>query len=264
MYQYSFPANQGEFAGGPPQPVFPQLTPAQAAQLGNLDVKQRLDYVLYDTKYFVAGTAVPTAPINMFAVAQGQQDFLANNAAVTFTKGKMDTNVVQAGQLERGQLLVVRSIEAIVSVPGNFDLTLQGSGNTTLPATLPTTAVTTAATAGVLATNLEAAILRAGVITLKVGNNYFENGPLRQFPSRFGISGYAGNSFTGTAQAGIVVPNESVSNNGFGRPRVLFDPRVILAGQNFAVILEFGSAFTPSRNFEIQMCLCGELYRDIS
>jgi len=265
MYPNIPPVPYGEFAGGPGQPVFPRLTKEQAAQLGNLDVKQRIDWVMYDTKYFAAGSAMPLTPINFFAVAQGQQDVVANSTAVAFTKGKLSTNMVQSGQLERGQLLVIRTIEAVVSIPGNFDLTSQGSGNTTLPATLPTGAVQTNATAGVLATNLEYAVLQAGVIALKVGNRTFENGPLIQFPSRFGISGYAGNSFTGTAVAGVTtVPNEAVANNGFGRPRVLIDPRIVLAGQNFGVNLEFGNAFTPSRNMQIQICLCGELYQDIS
>lgn len=266
MYNYNLPGPPpAGFLDMPGQPVFPSnLTPDQASALAGLDVKQRLDWVAYDTKYFVAGTAVPLTPIAFFQVAIGQQDFVANSAAVVFQKTKFNTNMVQGGQLERGQVLIVRSVEAIVTIPGNFDLTVQGSGNTTLPATLPTTAVTTAATAGVLATNLESAMLKAGIITLKVGNNFFENGPMLQFPSRFGISGYAGNVFTGTAQAGIIVPNEAVANNGFGIPRVLIDARPIIAGQNFAVILEFGNAFTPSRNCEVQICLCGELYRDIS
>lgn len=265
MYPNVPPVPYGQFADGPGQPVFPRLTPEQARQLGNLDVKQRIDWVMYDTKYFAAGSAMPLTPINFFSVAQGQQDVVANSTAVAFTKGKLSTNMVQSGQLERGQVLIIRTIEAVVSIPGNFDLTSQGSGNTTLPATLPTTAVQTNATAGVLATNLEYAVLQAGVMALKVGNRTFENGPLIQFPSRFGISGYAGNSFTGTAVAGVTtVPNEAVANNGFGRPRVLIDPRIVLAGQNFGVILEFGNAFTPSRNMQIQICLCGELYQDIS
>jgi len=264
LNQYQMPFQPGGFAGGVAQPVFPQLTPEQAAKLGNLDVKQCLDYVLYDTKYFVAGTALPTSVIKFFAVQNGAQDVVANSPAVSFTKNKAQTNIVQPSQLERGQLMIIRSIEAVVLVPGNFDLTVQATGNTTLPSTLPTTAVTTAATAGVLATNLEAALLQMGLITLKVGTNEFETGPLIQFPSGFGISGYAGGVFTGTAQAGIVVPNEAVANNGFGSPRILFQPRTILAGQNFGVNLEFPVAFTPSRNCQIQICLRGELYRDIS
>ena len=264
MYEYLMPPAGDQFLGGPSQAVFPQLTPQQAQQLGNVDVKQALDYVIYDTKYFVAGTAVPTSPINFFAVQNGAQDSLANNNAVTFTKNAAMTNVVQPSQLERGQMFVCRTIEAIVTVPGNFDLTVQSSGNTTLPSTLPASNVSTTATAGVLATNLENAILKMGLITLKVGNNLFESGPLIQFPSQFGISGYAGGVFSGTAQAGVIVPNEAVANNGFGRPRVLRYPRTILAGQNFGIRLEFPVAFTPSRNCEIQLCLRGELYRDIS
>lgn len=264
MYQYQTPGPQGGFAGGPGQPVFPRLSPEQAAQLGNLDVKQALDYVLYDTKYFVAGTVMPTSQITFFAVQQGAQDVVANSVGVAFTKNKAQTNIVQPAQLERGQLFICRSIEAVVTVPGNFDLTNQSTGNTTQPSTLPASNVSTTATAGVLATNLEAALLKMGYISLKVGNNIFEQGPLIQFPSSFGISGYAGAAFTGTAQAGVIVPNEAVANNGFGQPRVLAWPRTILAGQNFGVNLEFPVAFTPSRNCEIQICLRGDLYRDIS
>lgn len=265
MYEYTMNGPQVGFLGGPGQPVFPRLTPEQAAAMADLDTKQMLDWVMYDTKYFVAGTALPLTPINFFQVQIGQQDFAGNSLAITFQKTKFNTNMVQSGQLERGQVLIVRSMEAIVSTPGNFDLTNQATGNTTLPATLPTMAVQTNATAGVIVSNLESAILKSGICTLKVGNNFFENGPLIQFPSRFGISGYAGNSFTGTATAAVTtVPNDAISNNGFGLPRILIEPRPIIAGQNFQVILEFGNGFTPQRNFEIQFCLCGELYRDVS
>lgn len=262
--QYSGQWQQGGFAGGQAQPVFPLLTPEQAATIGNLEVKQVLDWVLYDTKYFVAGSAMPTTVIKFFAVQGGAQDVVANSTGVSFTKTKIDTNITQPAQLERGQLMITRSIEAIVSTPGNFSLTNQGSGNTTLPSTLPTSAVTTAATAGVLASNLEAALLQMGCLTLKVGTNEFESGPLIQYPSSFGISGYAGGVFTGTAQTGVIVPNEAIANNGFGSPRLLYQPRTILAGQNFGVNLEFPISFTPSRNCQIQICLRGELYRDVS
>lgn len=259
------PASGNDFLGGQAQPVFPALSPAQAAQLGGpLEAKQVLDWVLYDTKYFAAGSAMPTSVIKFFAVQNGAQDVVANSTSVSFTKNSAQTNIVQPSQLERGQLMRIRSIEAIVSTPGNFDLTNQSTGNTTQPSTLPTTGVTTAATAGVLASNLVNALLKMGQIALKIGSNLFEQGPLIQFPSQFGISGYAGNSFTGTAQAGIVVPNEAVANNGFGRPRILSQERIILAGQNFSVDLNFPVSFTPSRNCEIQICMRGLLYRDIS
>lgn len=253
------------YAGGFPQNVVGRVTAEQAAAMAGLDVKQALDWCQYDTKYAKAGAALPTAPFNFFAVAQTQQDTLINDTAVTFPKTAMDTNMVQAGQLERGQLLIVESIQAQVSTPGNFDLTLQSSGNTTLPATLPTNAVTTAATAGVIASNLQRAILRGCTGKLKVGsNNDFESGPLIQFPSEFGITVGGTSVFTGTAQAGVIAPEDLIANNGFGTPRFLRFPRIIEAGQNFAFICTFNNAFTPSRAFDIQIILRGLLFRDVS
>jgi hypothetical protein len=256
-YQTIVPFNPAQFRGGPGVPILPSNN-------GQQD-KQVLDYVLYDSKYFVAGTALPTTAIRFFQAQVGAQDVVANSTAVAFTKTYADTNIVQPGQLERGQTMVVRSVEAIITCPSNFDLTVQATGNTTLGLTFPTSAVLTNATAGVISSNLVDAYAKRGCIKLKVGNQYFEQGQLIQFPSSFGLSGFASSAFTGTATAVVVtVPTDGATNNGFGRPRQLLYPRTILAGQNFSIELEFPVSFTPSRNTEIIMCLRGELYRDIS
>lgn len=253
------------YAGGFPRNVVGRVTAEEAASMAGLDVKQALDWCQYDTKYAKAAAAMPTTPISFFSTAKGQQDYLMNDTAVAFAKTEMDTNMVQAGQLERGQLLIVESIQAQVSTPGNFDLTLQSTGNTTLPATLPSSAVTTAATAGVIASNLERAILRSAVGKLKVGSNDFEGGPLIQFPSEFGINVGGTSVFTGTAQAGIIVPTDLIANNGLnGQPRFLRFPRIIEAGQNFAFNVTFFNAFTASRAFDIQIILRGLLFRDVA
>lgn len=258
MYNTNIPFNPSGWQGGPGVPLLPPNAN------GTL-TKQVLDDCLYDSKYFAAGTALPTTTIRFFQVAVGQQDTVANSGAVAFTKTQADTNIVQAGQLERGQTFVVRSIEMIVTCPSNFDLTVQGSGNTTLGLTFPTSAVQTNATAGVIASNLVDAFVKRGVIRLKVGNNYFEGGQMIQFPSQFGLSGFAASSFTGTAVAVVTtVPTDGAVNNGFGRPRQLLYPREIVAGQNFAIELEFPVSFTPSRNTEIIAILRGERYRDVS
>jgi hypothetical protein len=253
------------YAGGFPQNVVGRITPEQAAMMAGMDIKQVLDDTLYDTKYFVAGTAVSSADIAFFSVPLNNQDAVANSAAVTFSKTPMNTNMTQAGQLERGQLFLIESIQIMVSVPGNFDLTVQSTGNTTLPATLPTSAVATNATAGVLSANLAAAILKAGVGKLKVGSNFFENGPLIQFPSEFGVSTNGTSAFSGTATAAVTtVPSDVTSNNGFGFCRYLRFPRIIEAGQNFQWTVNFFNLFTPSRNFEIQTILKGFRFRDVS
>ena len=252
------------YAGGFPQNVVGRVTAEQAAAMAGLDVKQALDWCQYDTRYAKAAAALPATPFQFFQNAIGQQETLINDTAVAFAKTEIDTNMVQSGQLERGQLLIVESIQAQVTVLGNFDLTLQSVGNTTLPATLPGDNVTTAATAGNIATNLARAILRGITCKLKVGNNFFEGGPLVQFPSEFGITGFGTSAFTGTAQAGIIVPEDSVANNGFGEPRFLRFPRIIEAGQNFAVQCTAFNAFTPNRAFDIQFILRGLLFRDVA
>lgn len=252
------------YAGGFPQNVVGRVTAEQAAAMAGLDVKQALDWCQYDTRYAKAGAALPSQPFQAFQTQIGQLESLINDTTVTFTKTRQDTNMVQAGQLERGQLLIIESIQACVTVLGNFDLTLQSSGNTTLPATLPGDNVTTAGTAGNIATNLARAILRGLTCVLKVGSNEFESGPLIQFPSEFGMSGFGTSAFTGTAQAGIIVPEDSVANNGFGQPRFLRFPRIIEAGQNFSIITTAWNAFTPNRAFDIQYILRGLLFRDVA
>jgi hypothetical protein len=258
VWNYNLPFNPATFNGGPGVPVMP---PNSAGQVP----KQVLDYVCYDSKYFVAGTALPTTKIRFFQVAVGQQDVVANSTGVAFTKTEADTNIVTPGSLERGQTLVIRSIQIQVSAVSNFDLTVQGSGNTTLGLTLPTSASVTNATSGVIAANLVDTLAKRGVVALKVGNNTFEKGQIIQFPSEFGLSGYAASSFSGTATAAVLTtPTDGVANNGFGRPRILIYPREVIAGQNFSIDLEFPVSFTPSRNCEIIACLRGELYRDVS
>ena len=252
--------NPGTYGGMPPQPVVGAVPPGVAGQI----VKQQIDSVVYDTKYFVAGSVIPANSITFFAVPLGGQDVVANSTGVAFTKTYIDTNLEQPSVLARGQTLTVYSVQAKIAIPGNFDLTLQSTGNTTLPSTLPGMGVTTAATAGVLATNLQSAIQNMGFIVWKIGQKTFENGKLEQFPSEWGISGYAGSSSSGTAQTGVVVPNDAVANNGFGRPRILLQPRTIVNGQTFNVILTFPVPFTPSRNFSIEIGLRGQLLQDVS
>src|SRR3990172_8938018 len=255
-----------KYAGGFAQTVVGRVTAEQAAAMAGLDVKQALDWCQYDTKYSVAGTAFPTTDVVFFFVSQAQTGAVFNSTAVTYTKTPADTNMVQSSQLERGQLLIVESIQANVVTPGNFDLTNQVSGNTTLPLTLPTSAVVTNATAGVIASNLERAILRNATCKLKIGTNFFESGPLMHFPSEFGMSGFATSAFSGTATAAVVtVPTDGVVNNGFGQPRYLRFPRIIEAGQNFAIIMNFAyGGLIPSRNCDVQFILRGLLFRDVS
>lgn len=259
---YNYPQPGWGPAG--PVPLIPTFSDAQAFLAGK-DPKQTVDTVLYDTKSYVAGTAVNSSDTIFFATPVNGTDTLGNNSAVSFVKTPMQTNLVQAGQLQRGETLLVTSLQACITIPGNLDVSVQSTGNTTLPLATGTNATLTASTSGILMGNLYNAIVKSGVLRWKVGNNFFEGGPLEQFPSEFGASGFNSGVELGTVTAGSnISANDGVINNGFGFPRQLIIPRTIIAGQNFGVYLNFYNLFNPGRNFDIQICLRGLLYRDVS
>ncbi len=261
FFQYPQPG----FAGGPPTPLIPKLTPELAAKLANVDLKQTVDFCADDTKYFKAGTAVSGSDLIFFALPINSLDTLGNDSTVQFSKTPMSTNMVQNGQLQRGETLVVTSLQALITIPGNLDVTTQSTGNTTLPLATGTNATLDATHSGIVMGNLYNAIAKSGVIRFKVGNNFFENGPLEQFPAEFGASGFNSGVELGTVTAGSnISTNDGIINNGFGFPRQLAIPRTIVAGQNFGVYLNFYNLFNPGRNFDIQIILRGLLYRDIS
>jgi hypothetical protein len=252
------------FADGSPLPLLNGLTEEQAAILSKYDPKQVIDARRFDTKYAVAGTAVNGGDILFFAQQVGQQDTLINNPAVSFTKNRMNTNMVQSGQLERGTTLIVTSIQAQVSFPNNLDSSLQASGNTTLPNVTGTAVGADTNKAGILAGDLWNAICKGGYIEFIVGPNKFENGTLDMFPSEFGASGYNAAVQAGTSVATSIPVIDGVTNNGFGFARQMLFPRTILPGQNFSVKLNFYNNFTPSRNFDIKIILAGLELRDIA
>jgi hypothetical protein len=259
---YNYP--QPGFAGGPPRPVMGRISAEEAAAMAGLDVKQAIDWVQYDSKYFKSGTAVNASDIIFFSVPINGIDYLGNDSTVSFTKTEMATNMVQGGQLQRGNLLIVESLQAQITIPGNLDATLQASGNTTLPNSTGTAVGATTTTAGVLLGNLYSAIAKSGVISLKVGNKFFERGPLEQFPSEFGGSGFNSLVQAGTSVATSIPVNDGIINNGFGFARNFRIPRQIVAGQNFGVYLNFYNLFTPARNFDVTICLKGLLFEDVS
>lgn len=259
-----YDAPQLTFADGSPLPLLNGLTEEQALILSKYDPKQVIDGCRFDTKYAVAGTAVNGNDILFFQQQVGQQDVLINNNAVSYTKTKMNTNMVQSGQLERGTTFIVTSMQAMVSFPNNLDFSLQASGNTTLPLITGTAVGATTALAGILAGDLWNAICKGGYIELIVGPNKFENGTLDQFPSEFGASGYNAAVQAGTSVITSIPVIDGVTNNGFGFARQFLFPRTILPGQNFQVKLNFYNNFNPSRNFDIKISLRGLELRDVA
>lgn len=259
-----YPGQQLGWGGGAALPLLNGLSDDQIALLRGRDPKQIVDGCLYDTKYFVAGTAVNSADIYFFQQQLAQQDAIGNNAAVTFQKQLCDTNMVQSGQLERGTTMIVTSLQAQISIPNNLDLSLQSAGNTTQPLITGLAEGATTATSGALVGSLWHAITEAGYVTWKVGPNRFEEGMLSHFPSEFGASGFNAAVQNGTVVATDIPVIDGVVNNGFGVPRTLIYPRTIEPGQNFNVKLNFYNLFNPSRNFRIRLLLRGLILRDVA
>src|SRR5215467_13994775 len=73
-------------------------------------VKSVLGFRLYDQFRFVAGTAVSTATFSFFQTPQGQTQ-AGQNFTTTYTKTLIDTNMIQAGQLPKGQYFEVHSMQ---------------------------------------------------------------------------------------------------------------------------------------------------------
>jgi hypothetical protein len=254
------------FLDGPARNLIGLLSPEDAEKLAGLEIKQVIDDTLYDTKYYKSGAAVGTGDVTFFSKKVNDQDNVVNDSAIIYTKTEQETNLVQQSTLERGQAFLAESMQVLVTIPGNLDLTTQASGNTTLPATLPNNATATASTSGIVMSNLHTAICKAGVVRLKIGSAELEGGPIYQYPSEFGASGFASNLELGTVTAGSNISvNDGVINNGFGRARLFRNgPRLIIAGQRIEVKLKFYNSFTPNRNFDIQVILKGLRFRDVA
>lgn len=209
-----------------------------------------LDWVQYDTLRFAAANATTTNVFRMFQVPSGQTTTVANLASETYAKSEVDTNQEAAGILPAGQELWVNSIQLFFNIPGQTDTTYPTSG----PATeLPSS---TAAAALVSGVNLMKAVMTQCTIQFKVGEKRYENGPAFLFPCAFGISGFAGGVGAATGQ-------ESVANNGFGLPRILYEPRQIPELVNFSIDLKFVQALTITRQFTLTALLHGILLRPV-
>ena len=86
------------------------------------------------------------------------------------------------------------------------------------------------------AVNLAQAILESMTITFNLDGTDFEGGALEEFPSRYGLSGFAGGFAYVPGTAGTTIAaNETVVNNGFGQPFNWPIIRHLKGQQNFSV-----------------------------
>jgi len=212
---------------------------------------------LYDTARVTAGTAFNSSEFELFATPVGQQT-TEMNGTTSYVKSKIDTNMSVSRQLPASQEAWITSIQVRVLISGSLDDSTQTGANLGL-ANNPGTGPNVVAADDILATNLAQAALEGIYLRFSYNQTTFEEGPLCLFPSRYGVSGYAGGVLTATKSdsAASIVQNETAVNNGFGFVYRLPVYRHIESLYQFNVTLQALNTFTPTRNFRIQTILEG-------
>ena len=237
-------------------PSISQFVNGQAQLRGAVEL---IDQPLYDrTLYPTAGVA---GALTFFGTAQGSGQSTESGAAAGTTKGLVDTNMTQQGQLPSPQAFWVRDIQVLVD-PGSVSTAL-------LFATQPPTFFNATAAATVQAgINDKNAILNSGVLELSVGQKpYLQLGPLSQFPPQMRTrldmaAGIAGTNAQPAAFGGAVLFSEGLGAN----PLRDLDPGVgIGTGVNFAVKLTWPGLIVTASGFNARIAvhLGGWLIRSV-
>jgi hypothetical protein len=245
------PGGFGQYKGMGPGGA-PTLTMDEYVAPNGQRIKDAYGYRLYDTFRIKAGTALPTNTFLFFQVALGGQ-VAGLNFTTQYAKTKIDTNLQSSGQIQKGRLFVIHSMQIRLIESGATDTTYGSSGAGTELPTAP------AGAAAVSLVNEEKALLEGGFCTFQVDNRDYEEGKFIHFPSPYGISGFAGGGIPGTSNTDAV----AVANNGFGRPYRFPIPRYIDGLRQFQVAAQFAYAITPTRNSNLECCLEGFLYRSV-
>jgi len=207
-------------------------------------LKNVRDHVLFDSLRFNGAQVWNPQVHKMFAVPQGQQTSVANQA-LNYNKVESDTNLVgNGGQLPSGDFFTVQSIMVKLAVPEN-EFTTQLSN----AATINATPLVTVVLVGDGADTQVLAMTENTVLTFYVDDNrIYENGTIDYFPQGFGYSGWNGGGAGGMAQNGGVLP------------RMLARPRHLRELQRFSITLQNLVTLTVPVSCRLKVGLWGALY----
>jgi hypothetical protein len=214
--------------------------------------KDAYGYRLYDTVRIKAGTAIPTSEFQFFQNPLGST-VAGLNFATTYPKTLIDTNIKASGQIQKGRLFRISSMQIRLVESGATDTTYGASGVGTELPTAP------AGAAAISLVNEEKALMEGSFFTFQVDDRDYEQGKGVHFPSPYGFSGFAGGGIPGTSNTDAV----AVINNGFGRFYQFPVIRNIDGLRQFTVTGQFPYAITPTRNATLECCLEGLLYRSV-
>lgn len=211
---------------------------------------------LYDTALFDAGSLTQQERVLFSVPIGGQNTTLVGGT--TYQVGEQFTNMTNAQQLPAGNEFWAINMQVALTISGLLDNAVNASGNNPGLASDPGLENQIAAADALNATNLAQAILESLTFTFSLNNTRFERGPGIVFPTRYGLSGYAGGFAYVPGTAGTTIAaNEVAVNNGFGTPRPFAMVRHIPSLYNFGVIMKVNNAFTVTRPFRVRLVLEG-------
>lgn len=207
-------------------------------------IKNVYPFVLWDTVRITNNVLVPSTLIRMFQVQNGGNTN-SIGGGVAYQKNLCDTNLVQAGQLPRGRIMIINQIEVQIVLTGNLPTVVSSGSGLLLPATQGFTANTTSAFSDLRT------VLQQGYGVLKIGTRPYSEGLLYDFPSSVGINGFG---FGIGATTGQTINVDSYAQNGFGLAWSYPDnPYYIVAGDNFEFDISFPNSFTLQANAPINL-----------
>lgn len=208
-------------------------------------IKNVYPFVLWDTVRITNNVAIPTTTIRMFQVQNGGNTNTIGGG-VAYQKNVCDTNLIQAGQLPRGRIMIVNQIEVQICLTGNAPTVATSGNNNLLPTSQGFTANITSAFSDIRT------FLQQGYGIIKIGTRGYSEGLLYDFPSSVGINGFG---FGFPATTGVTNSTiDSYAQNGFGLAWSYPDnPYYIVAGDNFEFDIQFPNAFTVQANSPVNL-----------
>jgi len=234
------------YGGNIPAPYLERLSPEMIKALDKGLLKNVFDGIIYDSVRYKAAAAFPTDPIELYSVPRGAQGTVINDASIKYNKTARDTNLKQARLLGDGREFWVFSIEVFFV---NVGASVAGYKDTTLPKDLAPSGLASAVT------NAHG-ILSDGVLSIKLGDEDYDEGHLYNFPQLGGLSASAG--------AGSATNFEAVAQNGNGNPRLLSMGHVITSDMTLGSTVTWFSGIIPQNAGELRFIKRGLWVRRVS
>ena len=212
--------------------------------------------ILYDTALFDAAS-ITQQEVTLYSNPINSINRTIGNST-QYRVGEQFTNMTNSNQLPAGNEFWAINMQVALIISGLNDDTVNTTGDNPGLASAPGLENAIAAADALNATNLAQVILESLSFTFTLNNVRFERGPGKFWPTRYGLSGFAGGFAYVPGTAGTTIAaNETAVNNGFGTPRPFAIVRHIPSLYNFGVIMKINNAFTSPRPFRLSVVMEG-------